>query len=331
MAIGTKNDLKIYDPRIRGGFVEVLLQNLQAFNAASRGSIRLVSARKPGNFEYESFFQNINGLIRRRDPNSTSAVADKKLTQGEFVSVKLNGGIGPVTMTMDSFRKMGVELNDGAMRLTAGQMAARGVVADYLNSGLRGVVGALNNTAAAKYTQPGGVNSGKISTVTLTQGLAKFGDAANSIVAWVMHSKVYYDLVENQIASNITGISDFNIASATPVTLNRPVLVTDSEALIVRDGSNVITDYLTLGLVSDAVQVEDTESEMILFDPVTGLENLAYRMQGEYALNLGVQGYAWDVANGGENPSDKALVTAGNWDAVLTDIKGRAGVIMQTK
>lgn len=326
MPIGTKNDMKIYDPRIRGGFVEVLLQNLQAFNAASRGSIRLVSARKPGNFEYESFFQNINGLIRRRDPNSTAAIADKKMTQGEFVSVKLNGGIGPVTMTMDSFRKMGIELNDGAMRLTAGQMAARGVVADYLNSGLRGVVGALNNTAAAKVT----IGTG-ITTVGLTDGLAKFGDAANGIVAWVMHSKPYYDLVKHQMTEKITGISDFNIATAQPVTLNRPVLVTDSDALLVKDGGGNVTDYLTLGLVQDAVQVEDTESEMILFDPVTGLENLAYRMQGEYAFNLGVKGYAWDVANGGENPTDTALVTAGNWDPVLTDIKGRAGVIIQTK
>ena len=44
MPIGTKNDMKIYDPRIRGGFVETLLQNLQAFNASSRGLIAATSS-----------------------------------------------------------------------------------------------------------------------------------------------------------------------------------------------------------------------------------------------------------------------------------------------
>src|SRR5262245_50036231 len=47
-----------------------------------------------------------------------------------------------------------------------------------------------------------------------------------------MHSKPYYDLVQSQINANITGISNFAIAQATPVTLNRPVIITDSSSLV---------------------------------------------------------------------------------------------------
>ena len=39
------------------------------------------------------------------------------------------------------------------------------------------------------------------------------------------------EYVQN-ISANIDGISNFNVANAAPVTLNRPVLVTDSASLV---------------------------------------------------------------------------------------------------
>lgn len=328
MPIGTKNDLKVYDPRIRGGYVETLLQNVRAFNGASRGAIRLISNRKPGVFEFESLFKNITDIIESRDPTSTADVDDKKLTQDEIVRVKVNRRIGPVAITIDALRKAGLPVDPNTLNVTAGVMAARATTTDYLNTGVRALVGALNPIAASKFTEP---TNGTMKTTTLVNGLSKFGDQSDALAIWVMHSKAYFDLVANQIAEKIDGISNFNIAQGQPVTLNRPVLVTDSDALTIKDGNDVVTDYLSLGLPVGALEIEDTESEYISLQEITGKANLFWRMQGEYAYNLGVLGFKWDVTNGGENPSNTALGTSGNWDAVIADVKGRAGVVLQTK
>lgn len=155
-------------------------------------------------------------------------------------------------------------------------------------------------------------------------GLAAFGDAASRIVVWVMHSKPYYDLVQSQITANIDGVSNFNVATATPITLNRPVLVTDSAELV--NGSV----YTTLGLTANAVTVEESETPIVHTEIITGLDSLVVRMQGEFAYNLGCKGFAWDVANGGVNPDDTALGTGSNWDSVMDSVKDLSGVAIQS-
>jgi hypothetical protein len=53
------------------------------------------------------------------------------------------------------------------------------------------------------------------------------------------------------------------------------------------------------------------------------------RYQGEYAFNLGLKGYQYDVSNGGSNPDATALGTGSNWDANTTSIKDSAGVVLK--
>jgi hypothetical protein len=91
-------------------------------------------------------------------------------------------------------------------------------------------------------------------------------------------------------------VSNFNIATGTPVTLNRPVVIVDSASLKTQLNSPDVDDYFTLGLTAGAVEVESTEEQEIVVQDVTGLENLVVRFQGEYAYNLGVKGFKWDVA-----------------------------------
>ncbi|MCY1184677.1 hypothetical protein D9M73_253910 [compost metagenome] len=139
--------------------------------------------------------------------------------------------------------------------------------------------------------------------------------------------------MQAQITANIDGVSNFNVATGTPVTLNRPVLVTDSDALIetAGSGSAATTDYMTLGLTVDGLKVENTEEEELVIENVTGKENLITRLQGEFAYNMGVKGFKWDIANGGANPNDATLGTGSNWDAVRGSFKDFAGVIIQSR
>lgn len=327
MATSLPSDMKFRDPFFQTGYSEVMAQAVDKFNAGSNGTILLRSNRKPGDFDYAAFFANAGGLVSRQDQTSVAAATAKKLVQAEIASVKLNRKVGPVEWTLSSLRKPGLSLD--AIRLAAGQQAAKDVQAEMLNTALLAARAALNSQTDNKFTVP---SDGTISTSALVSALAKFGDAASRIDAWVMHSKVAFDLLQYQIAPTNNGdvVANTAIVAASPLTLNRPIIVTDSEALAVTTGTG--TDYFTLGLTGSALVIEETEDEvMALEGPLTGYEQLIFRLQGEYAYNLGVKGFTWDVANGGKNPADAAVGTGTNWDKIYTSHKDLAGVIIQSR
>jgi hypothetical protein len=316
--------MKYRDPYTQSGYADRIQQNIAAFNAQSAGGIVLRTNRKPGDYDYASFFKNASGVVTRQDQTSTSDATAIALQQGEIVDVKLNRKIGPLEWTRSAFLKPG--MNENALRVAAGEFAADGATQDMLSSGLASAVGALANQATSKVTA-----AAALTTQDLVNGLALMGDAANRVSVWVMHSKAYYDLVKEQaFTTKIEGIANFNVQTGTPVTLNRPVLVTDDASLAITTGtgSAATTSYKTLGLASGGIVIEDTEGEYIVFQEVTGKEQIVIRMQGEYAYNLGVKGFTWDVTNGGKNPAAATLATGSNWDVAYNDAKSRAGVVI---
>lgn len=319
MAAGVStSNWKIYQEQFWGGMTEVQHQNIDAFNAASQGAIRLVSALRRGHFDQESFLKKISSLVVRRDITSVSGVADTPAVLDELVRVKLNRRIGPVAQTIDSWKKIGADPE--TMSLLLGQQIAPDIMADYLNSAIRAVRAAITAVTALNYDG----TAGTLSFAALLAGLALMGDMATQIVCWVMHSKPFYDLMADGITNyKIENVGGFMLVTGSPVSLGRPIVVTDSAALITTGTPN---QYHTLGLVANAVEVVESEERTIESDLVTGLENLVMRVQGEYAFNVGVKGAQWDITNGGINPSDAALATSTNWDQVTTDAKGAAGI-----
>lgn len=312
----------IYPELVHGGMVETLVQNTDAFNAASGGAIRLVNARRRGDFAQESFIKNVSGLVNRRGVAGSPenpAVSSNPVPMGEKVTVKVNRRVGPIDQTLDSFRKLGENADLEILSRKIGVQIAKAIQVNQLEAGLTSVVAGITNVAAL-LNAPSPESA--ISTSRLVDGLALFGDQGARIKIWVMHSKVYYDLVKDQISANIDGISNFNVANAAPVTLNRPVLVTDSASLV---NGGV---YTTLGLTEDAVVLEDSEEESMMGDLITGKDNLVVRLQGEFAYNIGLKGCAWDVANGGVNPDDTAIGTGTNWDSVMDDNKDLPGIAL---
>lgn len=323
----------IFPELVHSGMVETLVQNTDAFNGASLNAIRLLTARRMGDYAQESFFKNISGLVSRRlvaNSPDNPAVTPSQLPIDEHISIKLNRRIGPVDQTLDSFRKLGENADLEVLSFTLGEQVAKAIQVDQLDAGLRAVAAAILGQSALK-VDADAASPSLITTDDLVSALANFGDAANRIVIWVMHSKPFYDLVKQQIGLNIDGISNFNIANASPVTLNRPVLVTDSAALTGVDASSPQnTTYFTLGLTAEAVVLEDSEEELIYTDIITGRENVVARMQGEFAYNVKCRGFKWDVSNGGVNPSNTALATSTNWDKAMTDDKDLAGVVIES-
>lgn len=324
MAETTLSDFKLYPVQVQTGMNEVLQQEANVFNGASAQAIRLYPQALTAQYGYEAFYQSIGtGLVSRRDPTSVSTVTDQELTQDEQISVKLNRRVGPIKFTRDAFKKIG---NDPAVAsFIIGQQAARAILLDYLNTGLTALVAAIRVQSDLE------VDKSAASTATLTHShlvsaLAPMGDAGNRITAWVMHSKPFYDLMGQAISDKITNVADTVIYGGSPGSLGRPVIVTDSTALI--DTSTSPDEYVVLGLTQGALDIIQSEPADMVNDLITGEQNIAQRIQGEHAYNVKVKGAKWDVSNGGANPNDSTLGTGSNWDKIVADLKDYAGTAL---
>jgi len=327
MAIGKASDFVLYEEQFWSGVWEGLDQVAVGFNDASNGTIRLVPRDLVGRYEQEAFFKSISNLITRRDVTAVTAATDLAMTQGEFVSVKINRKIGPVAQTLDAWRKIGTDW--GEMSFILGQKVAQEQAKDLLNTALICGEAALEGQSSLVYDATG------LSTKTATHAhfnaaLAKLGDFSGRVACWVMHSKVYHDLLGQAITDNVFQIGGLVIQRGQVPIFGRPVVVIDAPALTDANGS--LTDtFNTLGLVPDAIVITESESREIIGMPVSGLENLVYRVQGEYAFNAAVKGFQWDITNGAANPTDAALGTTTNWDLAVTSYKNAAGVRLVTQ
>ena len=107
--------------------------------------------------------------------------------------------------------------------------------------------------------------------------------------------------------------------------------ITDSATGDATVNGTLTTKYATLGLVPGAVTVKISEQrDPPYFQREAGNENIEYQYQDEYAYNIEVQGFTWDVSNGGANPTQTTLAIPTNWDKVVTEDKNLAGIRIVT-
>jgi len=325
MAAGTKTDFKIYNEQYYGGYFEVQQQNVDAFNEASAGTITIVTEAMRGDFEQEAFIKRLSGTAQRRDITSVAAVTDNKLEMGEYVGVKLNRRHGPIAQTADAFKKIAADPEE--MSYIIGQMAAGDESAEQLNTAI-----AVVNVALAGVSNLTVQVSTKIDHLLLSQARGKFGDQWSRIKMWVMHSTVFHSLVGTSISMGLDSVAGVTIYQGTVGTLGLPVLVTDSPSLVVTNGGGAgVDEYITLGLVEDAVALTESEDRELIFEKLSGFENIMYRYQAEFAYNARVSGFAWDMAGGGANPTSAALATSANWLNVTASTKNLPGVRLRTR
>lgn len=337
MATTLYSDLKVYDEQFQGAFIETVMQNVDAFNAASFGALVLNDRPLRGHYEKEAFWDervSAGSALARRDTTSTSTVTAVKLTQGEFVGVKLNRRVGPIETTLDAFRKAidgGMSPDEASRRFSRviGVQIAKAMPQEMLNRALAALEAKLDSVSALEHD----ATDGTLASTDLASGLKKFGDAADEIIAFVMHSGPYWDLVGNQITNAIYRANGVRIMDGVPATLGRPVIVTDSTSLVESDGvSSGVDAYSTLGLTRMAAELVFSEPPVAALEgPQTGKQNLVWTWQSEYAYNLKLRGCTWDTSNGGENPTDASVATATNWDTEVADNKLLPGVIIKSR
>ncbi|RVD58867.1 hypothetical protein EN866_19495 [Mesorhizobium sp. M2D.F.Ca.ET.223.01.1.1] len=300
-------------------FYERITQNIDAFNGASGGAIRMLNQKLTGDYEKLAFFKNMTALTRR-DVTSSAAVEPIKFTMDENISVKVKRKYGPVDADRGAFRSMGMSPEEASV--IAGMAMADEVKQEMLNSAIAALDAAISGQTEVNKDVSGAGSDNKMSHSNLNAALAQLGDASANVKLWVMSGAAAHALLGNMLTGvapqfNDSGISVYN--GQVP-TLGKPIIVTDCDALSPTD------KFVVLGLTDAAALLKISEDPETFSQDVLGGENVVARYQGESAYNIQLKGFKWDTTNGGSNPTAATVATATNWDKNVTSFKSLAGV-----
>ena len=314
----SSSDMVNYDQYFMPAIAEAYAQKIDMFNAASAGTLQLSSNGFDGSLSRESFYKEIFSAGRRVDRFGTnSSQAATPLTQAELNTVKVAGGFGPVLFEPGQMTWLRKPTQEG-ITIAADQFA-QNLMADQLNTMILSLVGAIGNNAAVVNDVSGG---GVLTQSVLNNTHAKFGDMSQMLTGQIMSGAAYHDLIGEALDN---GARLFSSDTVTVVNiLGKAVIVTDAPALTTAGTPNV---HNVLSLVSGAGVVSDGSDVITNIDTTNGKQRIETTMQADYTFGVGIKGYSWDAANGGNSPSDSALATGTNWDKVVTSDKHTAGVL----
>ena len=314
------SDLAVFSEHTYTSMTEVLRQQIDLFNAASNGGIVLRSAAREGDYSDEVFWALIANLVRRRNAYGTGTVAATTLEHLVATTVKVAAGTPPVTMPPSQFTWIQRNPEEGG--IVYGEQLAVAALADMLNTAISAFVAGTLNAGAEVYTDQ---SANPTTLVSLNNGARLFGDRAQEIACWLMHSTSVFDIYGAAL-TNTAGLFSFGTVNVRQDGFGRAFVVTDSPSLVEAGG-----DHYIGGLVPGAVLVEQNNDFDQNVETNNGFENIQRSIQSEWTYNLGVKGYAWDKTNGGHSPNNAAIATGTNWDRVATQHKDLAGVLIQVQ
>lgn len=315
------SDLAVFSEYAYDSMTEVLAQQVELFNAASRGTITLQPAAHQGDYSDRAFYGKVSGLVRRRNAYGSGAVSAKTLAHLIDTMVKVAAGTPPVNLDPGQFKW--IQRNPEEAGAALGQQLAVDTLADMLNTGVSALYAALAQTAAVVYDG----TAGKMTPTALNNGARKFGDRSNALTAWILHSTPVHDFYGDNLA-NAERLFTYGTVNVVADAFGRVFVVTDSPSLVTAGAPDT---YHTLGLVSDALVIGQNNDFTDNFETKNGDENILRTYQAEWSYQIGVKGYSWDKTNGGASPNDAALATSTNWDKYATDDKDGAGVVVDTQ
>jgi len=322
MAVGTKANVQIENEFVHAGWTEVVAGTVDGFNGATSNTIRFITEDGMGDYLRENYFSEIATLISHRDPTSTSAQTASPLAEIRQSKVRVTRKLDLVENTLDSFNLIGMTENE--FNFAIGTQLAAAQMQDMLDTAILAVEAALDGQASQEHPDA----AATISIEDLVTGLSKMGDAASLIRHWIMHSKAAHDLMSDHITNAIDGPASLVILNGDNAALGRNILQRDAAALF-RDKTT--DEYVTLGLVENAVTCQLAKPPKVLSGLKEGGENITMFYQAEYDFFLSLKGMTWDETNGGAAPTDATLGTSTNWDQISADDKNLPGVHIRTQ
>jgi hypothetical protein len=314
------SDLEVFQEYSYSAMTEVLAQQVDLFNGATNGGIRLQAGAHQGDYSDRAMWQKISGLVRRRNAYGSGAVTEKNLVHILDTSVKVGAGTAPVRIDPGMFQW--IQRSPEEAGAVIGQQMAKDALADMLNVAIGSYAAAIA-AQAALYNDQGG-STATLGLLNSTRAL--LGDAAEQHVCWIMHSKSLFDIYGTALA-NAQNLFEFGNVRVVHDGFGRPLVVTDSANLILT--APTPDEYYILGPVAGGITVDQNNDFLANVETKNGDENIIRTYQAQWSYQLALKGFAWDKTNGGPSPTTAALVTGTNWDKYVTSHKDCAGVLLQ--
>ncbi len=312
--------LTIKDTVIQSEAVIGIKDNLMRAQEFTRGAITVGKNIHKGDYVDEVMFDDFGNIVRR-DPNVDTAVTPERLANIQDVAVKLYFK-GDLFMTNTELERYGSSVKN--MNKQIGSVIGKKISRWALEKGLISLVGAI--TSQADLIAGDGTANPDVSI--LNDAVFKLGDQNGDVVTFVAPSLVTHKLIGNAIASTADQIAYGAVYEAQIGTLGRSLWTVDNAALGWSDATAGTSGNYTLGLVKNAISIDESEVVKILSDLDITQENSGYRFKAEGAYTINVKGFAYNTAQG-INPTDSILADTTSW-SLVKDIKHGAGVIAKT-
>ena len=308
---------------------ELLQQQVDLFNAASGGAIVLRAQPMVSDYQDSAFYKKLNGLVLRRNAYDDQPLTALNLEMLTETAVKVGAGTPPVNMNPNDLEWL--QRDPDEMAAVYALQLAPEMLADMLNVAIAAAASAIKtaHTAPAPlvYDKSNILNNQALTNGDLVEASSYFGDQAQRLRTWVMHSAPLHKLYQQNL-SNLNQLFDYGNVRIVADIFGRNFIITDSPSLIVAGTPAV---YRTLGLAENGIIVGQNGDLRQNIDVRNGRTNITANMQSEWSYNLQLKGYAWDKTNGGASPSNAALALGTNWDKVATNNKDTCGVMLETE
>lgn len=308
----------VFQQQVSTAATELVAQQVQKFNAASGGALVMGDGDHIGDYIEQTSWQLIGGLAQRRNAYKDGEVNTQVLSQILDRMVKIDGRIGPVSVTPTMMKRLGKNVAEASAVVAA--QSAEAMIQDYLNATASALVAAIQTNNEMVVDLSGAAGKPVAPSLRgLNKGARPMGDAYSRLIAWLMDGATYNDFTDESLtnATNLFNIGNVNIMQDG---MGRRFVVSDIPALASGDLQYV------LGLTAGAAAVKTTPLIMKAQD-VLGNENLKALMQGEYDFTVGLKGYAWADATV-KSPTDAQLSGANAWEKITTSNKDTAGVLV---
>jgi len=301
----------VYNEQFQTELLEQIVQKIDVINGMSNNTILMGSEDFSGDYKQSTFFGRIANLIERRDITSDSSDTDKRMNKKEDVEVVVDFKT-KVFETYENFRRNGQTIE--TFTSVVAEQWVQEFIKRHLNLGVSAAVqAAVNNSAMYDNS----LTASKASYEALLKGQELFQDKYDEVGAYVMNTKAFFDLRRDNLANyKIDNVAGSQIVTGMTETMGLPVIVSNIPSLSYDAGGGDIKNRI-LALRPGAISMTERTGRLTRVDEVTSLENLGVRWASEGSVRMGLLGYAWDIANGGRSPTDAAIETGTNWDAVV--------------
>ena len=328
MAITVLSDLIPFANQFRQGYIDAMVEASNLFNGGSNGAIIFRDSDAKGTLNKTAYFKDF-GTVGRRDITANTAQTPEKIERDYHTSFRTYFKLIPIEWQDEAFWTADRMQQDAIMYMVGSQLAKKKLQ--------ESIKQAINITAAAIGS------GGEATTLDLVTGTPrnflqadinlarmKFGAEYGRLKIMVMHSSVFFALIQNQTLNFQYDLGGgVTLYGGIPATMGMPFIVSDQPSLTYTVDTSVY--YKTLLLTDAAVVVGDAGPIRAALQTIGGNENILHMYQAEWSMWNDVKGYQLKAAaNPDANPSDATLTNSSNWEMWVSDKRNAAGLLVKS-